>query len=479
MKKRYWILIVVIIGIVAFLLLRKNSSESYSSHVVARTDVSDKLLLAGTIDAGKRVDLGFAASGRIKKVNFDIGDPVKKGAVIAEIEQNRLSADLTQAQANYTLARVETRTDVSSARDSLEKQVQEQNTLVEGLYREYLTGDLQAYSLNPGRTMISPVVTGNYTGVKEGEYILDVYGSKAPSGYSFTLSGLGSGTHTARSNVPGELGDNGLFIQFNPTSSYGNSDWVVPVPNTRSAGYNTRKRAYESAVATRDRVIADLENNIARVSGTDTQSQITRDQARRDQARAQVNAVAAQLGDGKIRAPFDGIVAQHEMEVGEIVNGFTTQVTVFADNTKKLRLNTPEIYINKIGLGDMVSIELDAYPDEIFSGTVSFIDVIDTEVDGVPVYKTDILLGGFDDRIRVGMNAKATIIAEEKKDVLAIPQHYIDTNSEGISSVMIQEQERPLKASQKNVTLGFKGNDGFVEIIDGLVAGDVIILNTK
>lgn len=473
-------MIVVIITIIIGVIIFKNSTkDSFLSYTISKQDISDKLLLAGTINAQQRVDLGFASSGRIKSVNYNVGDTVKKGSVIAEIEQNRLSADLAQAQANATLTRVETATDVNSATESLEKQIQEQNILVEGLYREYLNGDLQAYNIDDrSRAAAAPVITGNYNNTVEGEYLLDVYSSKASSGFSFVLSGLEKGTYTAENQKPGPLGENGLFIQLIPRESYGNSLWSVPIPNTRSSGFASRKRAYETALATRDRIINELENNLDRVSARDEESEITRDEARRAQARAQVNAVAAQLSDGKIRAPFDGIIARHDLEVGQIVSAFSNQITMFADTTKILKLNTPEIYINKINLGDTVDIQIDAYPEESFQGIVSFIDVIDTEVDGVPVYETDIILNNSDDRIRIGMNARASIIADKKESVIAIPIHYISTNN-GVQSVLIRLSERPTKTEKRIITTGFKGNSGLIEVISGLIEGEIILLEEK
>lgn len=478
MKKRYWIILIIIAIVAGLIIFKKGKDDSYTAYTVIRQDVSDELLLAGTIDAQKRVDLGFASSGRIKKINFETGDIVKKGDVIAEIEQNRLGADLKQAQANLNLTRANTSTDLDSAKISYETVKIEQDAIVEGLYQEYLSGDLRAYNLdeNP-RDRQAPVVSGSYLGDIEGEYILDLYSSSSESGHSFKLSGLEKGTYTAQEFQPGVLGSNGLYIQFDENSSYSNTEWVVPVPNIRSTTYISRKRAYENSLVTRTRILSDAQNSLNRVSGIDENSNTSIEEAKRAQARAQVNAVAAQLGDGKIRAPFDGVVAKHELEEGEIISAFTPLVVMFANQTKELKLNTPEIYINKIDVGDLVNINLDAYPDEEFIGRVEFIDVIDTEVDGVPVYKTEIILEGEDPRIRIGMNAKAKIIADKKESVIAIPVHYIQGEEEKF--VNIRTSETPLKYEKRIIQTGFKGNNGLIEITSGLAENDIILIDSK
>ncbi|MFT7328026.1 MAG: RND family efflux transporter MFP subunit [Crocinitomicaceae bacterium] len=479
---KHWIALgaLVLITIFIFFGLKKNQNDAYSSFTVEEATVSDELLLAGTIDAKERVDLGFASSGRVKKVNFKVGEVVKKGQIIAEIEQNRLVGDLTQAQANYTLTRVDTQTDVSSANDSLSLKIAEQDTIVAGLFREYLSGDLQAYNVNSSdRDIVAPLISGSYNSTDVGTYNIDVYSSSSNSGYSFRLSGLESGTFTSEVNRAGALGSSALYIQFKEGESYGNTDWIVPVPNTRSATFATRKRAYESALASRDRIITDAENNIDRVSGLDTKTSITRDEARRAQARAQVNAVAAQLGDGKIRAPFDGIIAKNDLEIGEVVNAFTTKIVIFGGEEKELNLNTPEIYINKIVVGDSVAVTLDAYDDLNLTGTVNFIDFIDTEVNGVPVYKTDITINILDERIRTGMNAKASIISKQRIDVLAIPAHYITKNDDGEQTVMIKKGEHLSDTEIRIIETGLRGNEGLVEVMKGLSKGDIILLENK
>jgi RND family efflux transporter MFP subunit len=479
MKKIYWIIIVIIVVIAGFIIFRKGNADNYLAYTVERQDVSDELLLAGRIDSLKRVDLGFASSGRVKSVNFETGETVKEGQIIAEIEQNRLAAEFTQAQANLNLTRANTSTDINSAQNSIESLEQEQDAIVESFYREYLSGDLQAYDLDDEpRDKVAPRISGSYQGTREGEYVIDIYSSAANSGYSFRLSGLESGTFTAEEFQAGSLGSLGLFMLIDSSSSYSNTQWVVPVPNSRSSSYITRKKAYENALATRARVLTEAQNNLNRTNGIDAESNISIGQARRSQAAAQVNAVSAQLGDGKIRAPFDGIIVKNDLEVGEIISAFAPEITMFGNNIKKLQLNTPEIYINKIAIGDIVSIELDAYPDEIFEGIVDFIDVIDTEVDGVPVYQTDIILSSQDERIRVGMNAKASIVADKKESVIAIPAHYI-TTKDGVSTVLLQLSARPIEMEKREIELGFKGSDGLIEIISGLLENDIILLAEK
>ena len=466
-KKRYIISIAIIIGVIIVFVVGKQQQDGGITYIVKRADISDQLLLAGTIDAEKRVNLGFASSGRVQKNNYEVGDYVKKGEVIAEIDQNNLQSNLIQAQASYNLTKVDTTSNLDGAQSGYDNQLAEQNSIVEGLYGQYLSTDLVAYlNDNDDTEKQAPIISGSYLGDKMGDYVIDLYKSASSSGYSFKLSGLENGTYTGYINQPGKLGEFGLYIQLDADTNYANTEWVIPVPNTRSATYLARKTAYENSLKTRDRILTDAENNLNRLATAQGGSDISRSEAQKNQARAQVSAVYAQLNNGKIVAPFDGIIARNDLEIGEIVSAYTPAVVLFANNNKELNLNVPEIYINKIELGDSVNISLDAYSEDIFSGVVSFIDFINTEVDGVPVYKTEILLNNDDPRIRVGMNAKASIISDERKQVIAIPKHYI---KDGF--VQLQKNNETHKTS---VEIGLNGNEGLVEIISGLNEGDII-----
>jgi HlyD family secretion protein len=465
-------IIILAIIIVALLLIigKRRSDANVSTYEVVTRDISDSIQLAGTIDVKQRVDLGFASSGRVADVLVEEGQEVRENQVIAELDQNQLQASLIQAQANRVITEVDSSFETSDAQLSLETIEAQQNALVEGAYQEYLSGDLQAYlDDDTTRAMVSPEISGSYRGSEEGSYIIEFYSSSADSGYSFRYSGLEEGTATAYENQPGPVGSLGIFMQIDANSNYHNTQWVIPVPNTRSATYATRKSVYENALATRRRAIADAETRRNQVTGVAANT--SREEAKKNQAQAQVNAVYAQLNDGKIRAPFDGIIVRNDLEIGQIVNAFTPVVTLFGSMDRELTLNVPEIYINKVEVGDPVELTLDAYPDMELAGEVTYVALVDTLVDGVPVYETTVAIIEPNERVRVGMNAKATVSSQQVFDAIAVPQHYIQEDDNGSYVTILDGSERTVSY----VETGFEGNDGFVQILSGLEEGDTII----
>ncbi len=475
--KRNIVLVVIVLAVLlgAFTLFKKKNNEQNDYYQVKKTDVIDKLVFAGVVDAERRADLGFATGGRIIKNNAKEGQWVKKGQVLAEIDQSGVRAGLTQAMAQYQLTKVDNEINSKSSEVSYEKLIKEQNKVVENLKKEYLSGDLQAYFVDESDADFytkPPVVSGVYIGNIEGKYLIQPYRSHADSGYSFNYSGLEEGVDTVEIYQPGKLGTKGLFLQFQPKGNYNNKEFIIPIPNTRSSTFLARKTAYENALVKRDKLIAEAKLQKEKFIKDEGQ-QGDYANARLQQAAAQVRSQSLRLSDGKIIAPFDGYIVKNNLELGETVQALVPQITMFASKKKKLVLNTPEIYINKIHVGDHADIILDAYPDDVFSGTITKIDDIDTMVDGVPVYETDVSFDQEDDRVRVGMNAHAEIVASKHEGVLAIPKHYIHKDEEGREKVYLIKGD---EIQEGEIQTGLTGNDGFVEILSGLQEGDKIVL---
>jgi membrane fusion protein, multidrug efflux system len=85
-------------------------------------------------------------------------------------------------------------------------------------------------------------------------------------------------------------------------------------------------------------------------------------------------ALAAQnVGDGKIRAPFSGIVAERFVEVGQHLRQDSKVASIVSVDPVRLELAVPEAEVSKVSEGAEVSFIVAAYPDQIFTGKVRFV----------------------------------------------------------------------------------------------------------
>ncbi len=98
------ILIAICIAIIAaiawFMLKPKNTQPQYITAEVSRGDIEDSVLATGDLEATKMVSVGAQVSGQVKKMYVKLGDQVKQGQLIAQIDSVRQTNDLKTAQAS-------------------------------------------------------------------------------------------------------------------------------------------------------------------------------------------------------------------------------------------------------------------------------------------------------------------------------------------------------------------------------------------
>ena len=90
-------------------------------------------------------------------------------------------------------------------------------------------------------------------------------------------------------------------------------------------------------------------------------------------SQARVSIAAKNVGDGTIRAPFDGIVSERYVEVGEYVASSSKVVSMVEKGDLRLQFTVPEANVAAIKVGTPLSFTVRAYSDKSFPGTVKFI----------------------------------------------------------------------------------------------------------
>jgi membrane fusion protein, macrolide-specific efflux system len=103
--KRWLIATAVVVLVVAgtagyFVLGSPAKDEVPRTIAVSRGSIEQTVLATGTIEASSLVSVGAEVSGRIKSLNAQLGDDVKAGDVIAEIDSLNQENDVKAAQAS-------------------------------------------------------------------------------------------------------------------------------------------------------------------------------------------------------------------------------------------------------------------------------------------------------------------------------------------------------------------------------------------
>ncbi len=486
-----FIVLVLLIGVGAIVFVtQRDTSPEWTTDTVSQGTVSNIISVSGTIDADNSAELAFPAGGILESLGVREGDSVSKDHVLATLVHTDLKADFQDAEASVHIAEADldelisgmrneerdvTKTTTDIAEANLARVIREQEDAVTSAYWKLLSSDLEARPKSLTNNDTPPTISGTYF-CDEGEYVVTTYPSKAQSGYSYTLSGLESGTFTAYTDTPSALGTCGLKIVFDPDTQYGNAEWIISIPNMRGASYVDNFNAYTIAKGQRDNAVekAQQELTLARQNQTvdladPRDESLTRARARVSQAQARLSAVSAQINDHLLRAPFDGVITHIEPVSGETV-GTSPIVTMVSNTSYALSALIPEIDVTKIRVGQKASIAFDARAGETFTATVTFISPLAREIDGVSYFEAKLTLDTPPDWLRSGLNADIDIIVDRHENVVRIPKRYL-TGTEGAYTVLIPKDTTAVPTP---VTVEFMGNDGFVEI-RGLSTGDTII----
>ena len=143
------------------------------------------------------------------------------------------------------------------------------------------------------------------------------------------------------------------------------------------------------------------------------------------QAQASLAQSQTDLNNSKIIAPIDGVVVDREYDVGQPVAASFQAPTIFtiAQDLTKMQVSA-DVSESDIGMckeGQAVRFTVDAYPDQVFHGTISQIRLNATVNQNVVTYPVIIGVSNPDLALRPNMTANVSIDVATVKDVLRVP----------------------------------------------------------
>jgi HlyD family secretion protein len=172
--------------------------------------------------------------------------------------------------------------------------------------------------------------------------------------------------------------------------------------------------------------------------------------AQADQLRARYDKQLDYLSKAKIVAPMSGIITFLDCEVGEIAaaqTAFTqgrTLMTISDLRIFEVEVEVDETEINKIELGQVTDIEVDAFPDTSFPGEV--VEIGNTAIlsgygtqEQSTNFKVKVVFKDPNVKIRPGMSATVDITTEVSPDAMTIPYSAVVMRAYDLDSL---ERER-------------------------------------
>ena len=380
MKKSLLSIFVVLV----FLLTACGETNTPVPIVEPVQETRSVVIAEGTLLPDPSVELSFAQPGILAEVLVAEGDMVKEGQVIARLENVEiLQAEVARAEEVYlmaeqafNIAEALALRNLSDAYEALRvAQLEFDNFDIPSDLRDMDTREALTYTyakLEEARTNFEP-----YRYLEERlEWEMRKDNPENPKVYRDTAK-------IYKKRLDDAWADYRKAIQWTELEA-----------------------TVEAAKASVENTQTEFDNLIA----GEHAEQLAVARAQLESARTNLDAAHATLANSQLRAPITATVFSLDLLVGETVNAGVP--VAFLGNTNRWKVETKdlaEIDVAGVAIGNTVTVKLDAFPDEEFTGIVTEIDPVGKLYLGDMTYQITVTLDEADTRFMWNMTATVTV----------------------------------------------------------------------
>ncbi|MFA6278540.1 MAG: efflux RND transporter periplasmic adaptor subunit [Candidatus Paceibacterota bacterium] len=465
-----------------------SAKSTYQFVTVTKGSITQTVSVTGNTTPMKSVSLGFQNTGTIAQVYYNLGAHVNAGAVIASLSTGNLSAALQQAEA--TLAAAQANLDALTVGTRQEQLAidrstvaQAQATLINAIASAYAVSDsavhinADQFFINPRNsdaelTFTVPDATLVNTVVQERvalEPMLSAWNVQVVSPSFSTSDPSSAATQAVQhlTQVRTFLNDAAAVL----AREIGLSAANVASYEADIASARTSVASALTTLTSAQTALTSAKGELALAEAGSTPQSIAAQQAQVAQAQAGVANARANLQNIKIIAPISGVITQQDAKVGQMASLGTPLVSLIGNSGFEVDTGVSDTDIGKLAVGNKVSMTLDAFPNETFTGSVFYIAPAETNTQGVISYQVKISFDKVDPRLKSGLTTNIDIQTKQKDDVLILPQYAILQNDNG---TFVETLVNGVSTTSP-VTLGIQDQKGNVEILSGVTLGEQVM----
>jgi RND family efflux transporter MFP subunit len=237
---------------------------------------------------------------------------------------------------------------------------------------------------------------------------------------------------------------------------------------------DVRTQAYQSGLANLDAMKAAARSAKAAVNAAGAAVGVAKSAL--NAAQAQCDQFEATRSFKKVRALFDGIVTQRNVDPGALVtSGSNTTNTVLFEIAKtdvlRILVNVPEQYLPYIHNGEKAELNFQAFPGRTFEGTITYVaGGLDSASKTLQV---EIHVPNANHKLLPGMYARVHFQAPAQNRLVVLPAVAVRTRAEGNFVYTVDDNK---VAHLHKVEIG-RDLGGQFEIARGVKAGERAVIN--
>lgn len=504
-KKRRWpkvvIAVLLVLAALFFFVIRpmlgagkELLAGAYLTSTAKMQEMTVSVSSTGTIQPIDSYNVSGMVTGEVLEAPFEVGDQVEKGDVLYRIDPGSAETALQQAQLSVQQAQL----NYDSIVDGLNPKASGAG-VVQKLHVK--KGDL--VSAGSPIADISDTSTMTLTvPFQSADAQRIAVGSSAQVTLAGTLETL---TGTVESVANADLvGNGGALVRQvkirvqNPGALTTSTTATAKVGSIACAGSGTfEANLTQTVVATGSGEVVSLNVSagsrvsagqvLATLGGSSAQTSLENASISLQNAQLSLQNAQDALDNYTITAPISGTVIEKNFKAGDTIdnNSLTaaggTLAVLYDMSTLTFEMKIDEKDINKVQVGQEVTITADAVEGVTFSGVVDTVNINGTTVSGQTNYPVTVVINDPQD-LKPGMNVSADIIVERAGTVLCVPVDAVNRGSDKPTVQVAQEGALdengnvvdPSKLETREVTLGRNDNDN-IEITSGLSEGEIVV----
>lgn len=504
-KKRRWpkvvIAVLLVLAALFFFVIRpmlgagkELLAGAYLTSTAQMQEMTVSVSSTGTIQPIDSYNVSGMVTGEVLEAPFEVGDQVEKGDVLYRIDPGSAETALQQAQLSVQQAQL----NYDSIVDGLTPKASGAG-VVQKLHVK--KGDL--VSAGSPIADISDTSTMTLTvPFQSADAQRIAVGSSAQVTLAGTLETL---TGTVESVANADLvGNGGALVRQvkirvqNPGALTTSTTATAKVGSIACAGSGTfEANLTQTVVATGSGEVVSLNVSagsrvsagqvLATLGGSSAQTSLENASISLQNAQLSLQNAQDALDNYTITAPISGTVIEKNFKAGDTIdnNSLTaaggTLAVLYDMSTLTFEMKIDEKDINKVQVGQEVTITADAVEGVTFSGVVDTVNINGTTVSGQTNYPVTVVINDPQD-LKPGMNVSADIIVERAGTVLCVPVDAVNRGSDKPTVQVAQEGALdengnvvdPSKLETREVTLARNDNDN-IEITSGLSEGEIVV----
>jgi HlyD family secretion protein len=474
------------------------------TQAVERKTVDSIVTANGIVEAQRSINLSPKTAGVIKQLFVKEGDRVRRGQVIAIMDDANLRGQLIQSQgqlaqqqANLQRLQAGNRSeDIAKAAAQLAEVQANLQRLQAGNRPEDIAK--AAAQLTEAQANLRQLQTGNRPSeiaqaaarlqqtqatLKLRESELNRYQQLAQDGAisQQTLDQKRADREVASSQV--QEAQQALALQQSGTRPEQIDQAKARVDQQAQALSSLKAGSRWEDIAQAQAKVDQQTQTLASLKAGNRWEDIAQAQAQVQAAQGSLQTIQQQLQETQVTAPFDGIVLEKYADIGAFVSpsmgggtgasASSSSILTLANDRNQVVVNIAESQISKIKLDQAVTIKADAFPEETFTGKVEQISPQAKVSQNVTSLEVRIAIDDSSKTLLAGLNVETQFVVGQLQNILLVPNAAVvkKADSSGVY-VLDAKNKSQFRAIQTGTTIGKK-----TEVKSGLQGDEKVLLS--